>query len=81
MSPLFTRERRYAESRGVPWFILSAEHALVAPDEWLSPYKRYLPETPASYRAAWGQWVAERLDLFVGPWPGCWWRSTRARRT
>ena len=53
VSPLFTRERQYAESRGVPWFILSAEHALVAPDEWLSPYERYLPDTPASYRAAW----------------------------
>ena len=70
VSPLFTRERRYAESRGVPWFILSAEHALVAPDEWLSPYERYLPETPASYRAAWGRWVAERLDLLVGPLAG-----------
>ncbi len=70
VSPLFTRERRYAESSGVPWFILSAEHALVAPDEWLSPYERYLPQTPASYRAAWGRWVAERLDLLVGPLAG-----------
>ena len=70
VSPLFTRERRYAESRGVPWFILSAEHALLAPNEWLSPYERYLPETPASYRAAWGRWVAERLDLLVGPLAG-----------
>jgi hypothetical protein len=70
VSPLFARERRYAESRGVPWFILSGEHALVAPDEWLSPYERYLPDTPASYRAAWGRWVAERLDLLVGPLAG-----------
>jgi hypothetical protein len=51
-------------------FILSAEHGLVAPDEWLAPYERYLPDTPAAYRAAWGRWVAERLDLLVGPLNG-----------
>ena len=70
VSPLFERERRYAESRGVPWFILSAEYGLVAPDEWVSPYERYLPDTSASYRAAWGRWVAERLELLVGPLAG-----------
>ncbi|MFL1596232.1 hypothetical protein NQ854_25405 [Rhodococcus ruber] len=70
VSPLFTRQRAYAESRGLPWFILSAEHGLVAPEEWLAPYERYLPDTPAAYRAAWGRWVAERLDLLAGPLPG-----------
>jgi hypothetical protein len=69
-SPLFVRERRYAESRDIPWFILSAEHGLVAPDEWLAPYERYLPDTSASYRATWGQWVAARLDLLAGPLVG-----------
>lgn len=70
VSPLFRRERRYAEGRGLPWFILSAEHGLVTPDEWLSPYERYLPDTPASYRSAWGRWVAEKLDVLVGPLAG-----------
>ncbi|WKW98892.1 MULTISPECIES: DUF6884 domain-containing protein [Rhodococcus] len=70
VSALFTRQRAYAESRGLPWFILSAEHGLVAPEEWLAPYERYLPDTPAAYRAAWGRWVAERLDLLGGPLPG-----------
>jgi hypothetical protein len=69
-SALFRRKRAYAEESGAPWFILSAEHALVAPDEWLSPYDRYLPETPRSFRAAWGAWVAERLELLVGPLKG-----------
>jgi hypothetical protein len=67
VSPLFTRQRAYAEAAGVPWFILSAEHGLVAPDDWLAPYERYLPDTPAAYRAAWGRWVVERLDLLAGP--------------
>lgn len=48
VSPLFLKERRYAESSGRPWFILSAEHGLVGPEEWLAPYERYLPDTPQS---------------------------------
>ncbi|QJY50705.1 hypothetical protein HOP40_17800 [Pseudonocardia broussonetiae] len=70
VSPLFLSERRYAEARGLPWFILSAEYGLVAPDEWISPYERYLPDTPASYRAAWAAWVAARLEMIVGPLSG-----------
>ncbi len=70
VSPLFIRQRAYAESRDLPWFILSAEHGLVAPEEWLAPYERYLPDTPAAYRAAWGRWVSERLDLLAGPLSG-----------
>ena len=66
-SALFRKERAYAERAGVPWFILSAEHGLVAPDEWLAPYERYLTDTPVSYRSAWGGWVAARLDLLAGP--------------
>ncbi|MGY4653773.1 DUF6884 domain-containing protein [Mycobacterium sp. URHB0021] len=66
-SPLFKKQRAYAEKVGVRWFILSAAHGLVDPNEWLAPYERYLPETPASYRAAWGVWVAARLELFAGP--------------
>jgi hypothetical protein len=67
ISALFRKERAYAERAGVPWFILSAEHGLVAPDEWLAPYERYLADTTASYRSAWGAWVAARLDLLAGP--------------
>jgi len=66
-SALFRKERAYAERAGVPWFILSAEHGVVAPDEWLAPYERYLAKTTAAYRSAWGGWVAARLDLLAGP--------------
>lgn len=69
-SALFKKERAYAERIGSPWFILSAEHGLVAPDEWLAPYERYLPDTSAAYRSAWGRWVAARLELLVGPLVG-----------
>jgi hypothetical protein len=66
-STLFKKQRAYAEKSGVAWFILSAEHGLVTPDEWLAPYERYLADTTASYRAAWGVWVAARLELLAGP--------------
>ncbi|WP_344220483.1 DUF6884 domain-containing protein [Kribbella sancticallisti] len=69
-SSLFRKERAYAEQTGRPWFILSAEHGLVAPEEWLAPYERYLPDTSAGYRAAWGAWVAARLELIAGPLNG-----------
>ena len=66
VSSLFLKQRAYAEQSGVPWFILSAEHGLVVPDEWLSPYERYLPDTPSNFRSAWGAWVAARLQLLAG---------------
>ena len=66
ISPLFRKQRAYAEALGVPWYILSAEHGLVAPDEWLAPYERYLPDTSQGYRRAWGEWVVARLELLAG---------------
>ena len=65
-STLFRSARAYAEAAGTPWFILSAEHGLVAPDDWLAPYDRYLPDTPRSFREAWSHWVVERLELLAG---------------
>ncbi len=70
ISPLFRKQRRYAEGTGVPWFILSAEYALVEPHQWLAPYELYLPETTNAYRAAWCLWVAERLNRLAGPLRG-----------
>lgn len=69
-SPLFRKERAYAEASGLPWFILSAEHGLVQPEQWLAPYRRYLPDPPSSYQLAWGQFVVERLELLTGPLEG-----------
>lgn len=66
-SPLFRKERDYAEASGIPWFILSAEYGLCRPDDWLTPYERYLPDTSAAYQRAWGLFAVERLDLIAGP--------------
>lgn len=37
-SRYFRKMRAWAEWRGVPWFILSAKHGLVHPDDVLEPY-------------------------------------------
>jgi len=70
ISSNFRKSRSYAESTGVPWFILSAEYGLLTPDQLIAPYDRYLPDMPDSYRAAWGLWTVERLALLAGPLAG-----------
>lgn len=69
-SDYFVKMRTYAEATGLRWFILSAEHGLISPDEWLEPYERYLPETSRDYRRAWGQKVAAQLEHAVGSLDG-----------
>jgi len=67
VSDYFLKMRSFAEASGRPWFILSAEHGLVDPDQWLEPYERYLPDTSRDYRLAWGEKVAQQLEDAVGP--------------
>lgn len=70
VSDYFVKMRTYAEASRLPWFILSAEHGLVTPDEWLEPYERYLPGTSRAYRQAWGEKVAKQLEQAVGSLEG-----------
>lgn len=62
VGPLFERSRRYAERQADPWFILSGEHALVRPTDWLAPYDTDLNDTAPAYRQAWGAWAVAKLD-------------------
>lgn len=66
ISALFRKERSYAERSGVPWYILSAEHGLVDPEQWLAPYERYLPDESSTYREAWGVKVVDDLEQVQG---------------
>ncbi|PVG83756.1 hypothetical protein DDE18_05435 [Nocardioides gansuensis] len=66
VSPLFRKGREYAENAGVPWFILSAQHDLVAPDEELEPYDLRLGATSQQYRREWGGRVVEALREALG---------------
>lgn len=65
-SDYFAKMRAYAESTGKPWFILSAQHGLVAADEWLEPYDCYPPNMSRDYRCEWGRQVARQLEDALG---------------
>jgi hypothetical protein len=69
-SALFRKERAYAESSGKPWFILSAKHGLVSPDEVIEPYDVYLKTMPDAYRTWWGRTVVSQLGEAFGPVDG-----------
>lgn len=66
----FQLARLDAETSGGDWFVLSAEHGLVAPNEWISPDSRTLDDMDTDYRVAWASWVVTRLQSLVGPVDG-----------
>jgi hypothetical protein len=68
-SSLFLKERMYAENAGVPWFVLSAQHGLVAPIEVLEPYDLQLSKASSAYRREWGVRVVKQLEAAVGALP------------
>lgn len=61
VSDWFRKARRYAEASGCPWFILSAEYGLVAPDQVVKPYERTLNKMGVADRRAWAERVARQL--------------------
>lgn len=69
-SGYFKKMRRYAEASGKPWFILSALHGLVAPEEELEPYECYLPKQSAEYQRDWGRRVVRQLSERLGSLEG-----------
>jgi hypothetical protein len=66
----FQLSRLDAELSGSEWFILSAEHGLVAPNEWISPDSRTLADMEPDYRVVWASWVVARLQSLVGSLEG-----------
>ncbi|AWB92653.1 hypothetical protein C3E78_10820 [Aeromicrobium chenweiae] len=62
----FQRSRLDAETSGTEWFLLSAEHGLVAPHEWISPDSRTLADLDPEYRVVWARWVVARLESMLG---------------
>lgn len=69
-SSLFCKQRSYAEALGVPWFVLSAKHGLVAPENMLEPYELRLSNAPRDYRRGWGARVVQQLQDAAGPLDG-----------
>ena len=62
LSDWFSKARNLIEAKGVPWFILSAEHGLVAPDDLLEPYEKTLNTMLASDRRRWAEKVIRQIS-------------------
>ena len=69
-STLWGGRRRYAEALGNPWFILSAEHGLVCPDDEIVYYNQSLNNMGAPQRRGWSKRVLKALDTEAPPLKG-----------
>lgn len=66
----FQLTRLRAQARGASWYVLSAEHGLLDPAEWVSPDSRALGHLGPHFRAVWAAWVLVRLESLEGPVAG-----------
>jgi hypothetical protein len=64
-SDWFLKARAYVERTGAPWYILSAEHGLLSPDEVIAPYERTLNTMPVDARRRWAERVLAQLSATV----------------
>jgi hypothetical protein len=60
-SALFRGLREYAEANADAWYILSAEHGLLRPDQVIAPYERTLNTMRKADRLAWAARVQRQL--------------------
>jgi hypothetical protein len=65
-SALFAGRRRRAESTGCPWFVLSAKHGLVGPDEPIETYDVELSTQAAAVRRQWSDNVLAAIRRRFG---------------
>jgi len=61
-SDWFVKARRYVEAQHALWFILSAEHGLLHPDQVVAPYERTLNTMGVIERRHWAERVIRQLD-------------------
>ncbi len=65
MSQLFRGLRQYAERHADVWYILSAEHGLLRPEQVVEPYDRTLNTMPKVERVEWAERVQQQLIDFL----------------
>lgn len=61
-SAWFVKARAFVEATGDPWFILSAEHGLLPPEQVIEPYERTLNTMSTADRRSWAQMVREQME-------------------
>ena len=60
-SAWFRKARAYAEHHGKKWFVLSAAHGLIHPDEVTDPYDVTLNGASVEFRSKWANLVDRQL--------------------
>jgi hypothetical protein len=68
-SPLFVGRRRYVEHTCEDWFILSAKHRLVRPEQVLAPYDETLVGKPRHELERWSAEVLFAIDALGVDYP------------
>lgn len=66
-SELFLRMRHYAEQHSDAWYILSAQHGVLAPDDLVAPYDVTLNRMVKREREQWGLMVGAQLIELIPP--------------
>jgi hypothetical protein len=62
---LFRGMRGFAEANADAWYILSAEHGLLAPDQVTAPYERTLNKMGKAARQEWAERVQRQLETVL----------------
>ena len=62
ISPWFRKARAYVEEREQTWFILSAKHGVVQPDDVIEPYDLTLNAMRVNDRRLWADEVLTQLE-------------------
>ena len=70
VSALFTGRRSYVERSSGAWWVLSAEHGLVHPDDVLVPYDVTLKDAGRPARRSWSKQVLSAIDQRIQPMRG-----------
>ena len=66
VSALFLGRRAAVEGRADRWFILSAKHGLLEPDQRIAPYKRSLAAVSVEQRRKWASEILASLRAKLG---------------
>ena len=64
---LFKRAVSWAERHDLPWFVVSALHELLTPDQEVSPYNYTIKDLRQRERKQWAHQLVGQLTRYAGP--------------
>ncbi|WP_316194492.1 DUF6884 domain-containing protein [Bradyrhizobium sp. SZCCHNRI3052] len=62
ISPWFKLARFWAERNADEWYVLSAEHGVLHPDDWAVPYEKTLNSMPLIARRIWADEIDREIQ-------------------